>query len=238
MPQTTKRVRLNKREIVSRESFTSLVDEASAILTKLCNFDKKHKQKPEANSKLADEQFLFAAAVKKYVKQCLSTGQAPTLDAVHNISILAQSVAAEERKKLKAQESKSPPILHSVVRLLCSKLVVSLWVGSCKSPYMAVAKRGTDSFRPFACGVFYALKRGVSLPDGRIVVPSLPSVYTDALPALRATAHNSLAKTLHSSSHRGLCTLHRCIASVENTAVFNDAALAAAELAKCIRHLK
>lgn len=232
-----KRVRINKREIVSRDSFTSLVDEASSILSKLCNFDKKVCPKTKANSKLLDENFLFAAAVKKYVKECLSTGQPPTFDAVHNLSILAQSVAAEENRKLQLQETKSPLILHSLIRSLCAKLVVTLWVGSCKTPYMSRAKRGTDSFRPFACGVFYALKRGVALPDGRIVVPSLPAAYTDALPALRATAQNSLAKTLHSSSHRGLCTLHRCIASVVNTSVYNDAAQAATELAKAVRHV-
>ena len=224
-----KRVRLNKREVVSRDNFSSLVDEASGILSKLCNFDRK----PKANAR-ADENLLFAAAVRRYVKQCITTGQKPTFDAVHNLSILARSVAAEENRKL-STETKTPLILHSLIRSLCAKLVVSLWIASCKSPYMSIAKRGTDSFRPFACGVFYALKRGVALKDGRIVVPALPAAFTDALPALRATAHNSLAKTLHSSSHRGLCTLHRCIASGANAALYNDAARAAAELAKAVR---
>ena len=74
--------------------------------------------------------------------------------------------------------------------------------------------KNTESFRPFISGVLYALKRGVALSDGTAVVPQLPEL-ADALPALRATAANSAAKTIHASSHRGLCTLHRSIASCE-----------------------
>ena len=164
----------------------------------------------------------------------------PTLDAVHNLAIMAQNVATQERSK--ASATKVPKILQPQMKQLVSELVVSLWVASCKSKYMDEARRGSDSFRPFACGVYYALKRGVALPDGRIVVPSLPESFTSALPALRSTAANSLAKTLHSSSHRGLCTLHRCVNATSSDSeaafLFADAARRASDLAHAVKALK
>ena len=35
------------------------------------------------------------------------------------------------------------------------------------------AKKGSDSFRPFAAGILYSLKRGLYLVDGTCVVPVL-----------------------------------------------------------------
>ena len=94
-----------------------------------------------------------------------------------------------------------------------SGIVVALWSACCRTPYMQNARRGTDAYRPFVCGVIYASKRGVTLNDGSVVVPTCPQL-AEALPQLRGTGGNAHAKTLHSSSHRGLCTLSRCIASV------------------------
>jgi hypothetical protein len=51
------------------------------------------------------------------------------------------------------------------------------------------------------------------LKDGTVLLPTCPQLAA-ALPVLRGTGGNAMAKTLHSSSHRGLCTLSRCIASV------------------------
>ena len=65
-----------------------------------------------------------------------------------------------------------------------------------------------------------------------VVVPELPELAA-ALPALRATASNSIAKALHASSHRGLCTLHRSISScdpVTASRLFFDAARQCAQL--------
>lgn len=91
----------------------------------------------------------------------------------------------------------------------------------------------TAPLRPFICGVLYAFKRGVSLADGTVLVPRCPQLAA-ALPVLRGTGGNALAKTLHSSSHRGLCTLSRCIASVppsEQKQVFDVVLRAARQFA-------
>ena len=211
-----KRQRSHKRNNMSREKFRSLVEDAENILCKLVNFDKRVEAKPSKavvrDPRLMDKDVLFNAAMKKYVKECLAEGTMPTLDAIHNISLAASNIAAEEKRKAAVEEGNQALILKVRMREQITSLAVSLWSASCETPYMSDSRRGADSFRPFISGVLYALKRGVSLPDGTVVVPACPKL-AEALPALRATAANSVAKALHASSHRGLCTLHRSISS-------------------------
>jgi hypothetical protein len=198
-----------------RERFRALQEDAENTLCKLVNFDKRGEArlaKQARDPRLMDRNALFEAAIKKYTKECIASGTVPTLDAVHNIALAAANIAAEERRKADAESVSVPPILRVRMREQVTSLACSLWNASCATPYMEDNRRAQDSFRPFVCGVLYALKRGVSLPNGRPVVPTCP-LLADALPALRATAANSVAKTLHASSHRGLCTLHRSITS-------------------------
>ena len=217
--QAAKRVRHARRAGESREKFRSMIEDAESILCKLVNFDRRPdpkscKDKPTAKRDvhLLDKDFLFQAAIKKYSKECLASGTTPTLDAIHNIALAAANIAAEEKRKAALEEGRQSLILKVRMREQITTLACSLWTASCETPYMEDARRGADSFRPFICGVFYALKRGVTLPDGTVVVPACPQLAA-ALPALRATAQNSQAKALHASSHRGLCTLHRSISS-------------------------
>lgn len=229
-----KRSRHHRNAGCAPGKFRALVEDAEGILCKLVNFDKrvdakkeKEKEKSPAvrDARLMNKDFLFQAAMKKYTKECIASGTVPSLDAIHNIAIASANIAADEKRKADAaiarQSNKTPLILKVRMREQVTTLACSLWVASCNTPYMEGAKRGADSFRPFVCGVFYALKRGVSLPDGTVVVPACPQL-AEALPALRATAANSCAKALHASSHRGICTLHRSISScsVEQGGVF------------------
>ena len=216
-----KRARHFNRLSMSSEKFRSMTEDAQSVLCKLVNFDRRPEAKPSKDKpargtrdpRLMDKDFLFQAALKKYSKECIATGSAPTLDAVHNIALVAANVAAEEKRRVAQEEQGSTAkILKVRMREQVSALACALWIASCETPYMGGGRRGADSFRPFICGVFYALKRGVSLPDGTVVVPTCPKL-AESLPALRATAANSVAKGLHASSHRGLCTLHRSISS-------------------------
>ena len=95
-----------------------------------------------------------------------------------------------------------------------ARLVVGLWRAACLTPHMLASKRGADSFRPFVAGCLYALKRGVRLSNGTLIAPILPELASH-LPTLRTTWASQAAKQLHSSSHRGLCSLARSIASME-----------------------
>lgn len=216
-----KRARHCNRLSTSSEKFRSMAEDAQSILCKLVNFDRRTepnagKDKPSKSARdprLMDKDFLFQAALKKYSKECIATGSTPTLDAVHNIALVAANVATEEKRRVAQEEQgHTAKILKVRMREQVTTLACSLWAASCDTPYMDESRRGADSFRPFICGVFYALKRGVSLPDGTVVIPACPSL-AESLPALRATAANSVAKALHASSHRGLCTLHRSISS-------------------------
>lgn len=74
-----------------------------------------------------------------------------------------------------------------------------------------------DSFRPFAAGVLYGTKNGIVMNDLHgnefELVPHIPQI-ADQLPTLRTSANNHAARQLQSSSHRGMCAIHRSIASV------------------------
>jgi hypothetical protein len=80
---------------------------------------------------------------------------------------------------------------------------------------MRDSKRSNDSFRPFAAGILYSFKRGLYLSDGTCVVPSLEAL-AQHLPALRSPQSTTQAKQLQSSSHRGICSFHKSISSMES----------------------
>ncbi len=233
-----KRARPSRNADISRETFNRLCQEAEVTMRDLVNFDKKPVKEKARDPRLMNKDILFAAAIKRYLKECSSTGSLPTLDAVHNIAIAASNVAEEEKRKSAIEGGNVSLLLKVRMREQVTSLAVTLWNSSLETPYMQESRRGSDSFKPFICGVLYGLKRGVSLPDGSVVVPSCPQL-AEALPALRATVGGSKAKALHASSHRGLCTLHRCINScTENEAseIYANATRIATTLAKNVRN--
>ena len=223
-----------------RERFRELQEDAEATLGKLVAFEKRVESKAsKRDARLADKSALFEIALKRYTKECLASGVAPSLDAVHNIALAAARVAAEEKRKAALEGGRNALLLKVRMREQVSSLAVCLWQASCKTPYMSSksTRKGVDSFRPFCSGAFYALKRGVSLADGTVVVPACAAL-AEALPALRSTAVGSAAKALHASSHRGLCTLHRAISSctVEEAAIlYADCARLAGQLMHCVK---
>ena len=238
MATPTKRPCPLRNADISREAFNALCQDAEGTMRNLVNFDKKPVKEKARDPRLMDQDILFAAAIKRYLKECSSTGSAPTLDAVHNIAIAASNVAKEEKRKSETERSSVPLLLKVRMREQVTSLAVTLWNSSLNTTYMRNSRRGSDSFKPFVCGVLYGLKRGVSLPDGRVVVPSCPQL-AEALPALRATVANSKAKALHASSHRGLCTLHRCINSCtesEASEIYANASRLADNLARNVRN--
>lgn len=233
-----KKPRVQRRTGHDNEQFRALQEDAESTLCKLVNFDKKADGKTGKphDPRLQNKDALFQAAIKKYTKECLASGTVPTLDAVHNIALAAANIAANEKRKA-AQEADKHLLMKVCMREQVTSLACSLWHASCDTPYLSNARRGADSFRPFVCGVLYALKRGVSLPDGTVVVPAIPRL-AEALPALRSTAANSVAKALHASSHRGLCTLHRSISSCareEASEIYANAAVLARQLATNVK---
>ena len=222
--QALKKSRGGKKNVGNQETASHLHSEAALVITKMIDHKKASSFKNKAppgkierkcapiDVRMCDQNFVFQKSLQRYIKSCLVKSTAPSIDAIHNLTLMAQEVSQKTKKQQEAIKS-TDSIRTVKFRGLCSSLIVSLWSAACKTPYMSNAKRGTDAYRPFVCGVLYGFKRGIKLDNGDILVPQCPQL-SEALPVLRGTGGNTFVKTLHSSSHRGLCTLSRCISSV------------------------
>jgi len=217
-----KRHRTSKRDCASRDTRAALIAEAELTLLELLGKRKwsmraaaSASAAPAIDPRLLNRELLFDASLRKYLKETLAQGGVPSIDDVHNISLAVERVIAEERQKQASTATARGDVVSSIrFRERAARLVVCLWTGACQTPYLKQAKRGADSFRPFCAGAFYAFKRGLSLSDGTVLVPH-STAFTNALPSAREIAADPASKSLHASSHRGLCTIHRCIASVD-----------------------
>lgn len=232
-----KRARNSKKEVENSEQIHNLVTEAAAIYSKLMNVKTRHSSgvavpKKQIDTRLLNTELLFNAALRKYLKEVIARGARPSMDDVHNISLAVAAVVSEEKRKLEDSTTSRAGKFGSIrFRELVSRLAVALWLGACKAPYMDQARRGGDSFRPFVVGVYYSFKRGLTLGDGTVLVPACQG-FADALPTQRDVSDNSAAKSLHASSHRGLCSIHRCIASVKSTEQQHDIFSSALQLSQ------
>jgi hypothetical protein len=221
--QTFKRGRTSKKNTNDHDICINLQSEAESVLSKMINHKKNislnhrrnatrtERNRPPPDPRMCDEKFVFNTSVKKYVRMCITNNTPPSIDSIHNLALMAQNISSKARDE--AAEDDDDSVRTAKFRTTCTRFVVALWSAMCTTPYMLNAKRGTDAYRPFVCGVLYAFKRGIKLADGTSLLPPCPQLAA-ALPVLRGTGHNTVAKTLHSSSHRGLCTISRCIASV------------------------
>ena len=243
------RTRLNVRNPHFQGSpgqLTRLFKEVQLVIDRLINYREAASYKRPANGetpcthadakggaqKPQDEHTEWMASVRKYTKECLMRGVAPSVDAVHNLGLMAHAARAATRAELAAQQNVAA-IRTVRFKTVCSNLVVKLWRACCNTSYLLNARRGTDSFRPFVCGVLYAFKRGLVLANGSVLVPKCLHLAA-ALPVLGSTGGNTMAKTLRSSSHRGMCTLLKCIASVppeEHDARFAEVVACATQFA-------
>lgn len=234
-----------KKQVTDNDTRCQLQSEAVVVITKLIDhkrsstfkraspIGKLDRKCAPVDPRMCDHKFVFNKSLRRYLKNCSMALKAPSLDTIHNIALMAQE-ASKSAQKYQDNKSASDSIRSAKFRNLCASLVVSLWSAACSSPYMSNAKRGTDAYRPFICGVLYGFKRGVTLDDGTVLIPTCPQL-AQALPVLRGTGGNTTAKTLHSSSHRGLCTLSRCIASVpkvKQESVFRSTARIAQQFSK------
>ena len=214
-----KRMRTSKKDVGSFSTRQVLWDEASTTLNKLMgSVNVVSKNSPKGvvvDPRLLNVEVLYIAALKKYLKETLAKGGIPSLDDMHDIELAVQSVVAQEkRKQAEVDAARGGKLLSRQFQSDASRLAVLLWSAACKTPYLSKARRGADSFRPFCAGAFYALKRGLTLSDGTVLVPHIEA-FAKTLPTAREISGDPASKSLHASSHRGLCTIHRCITSVD-----------------------
>ena len=184
---------------------------------------------PPLDARMQSTEFVRPLALRSYVAACATGQQALDLDTLTTVLIHAneyvrsqRALAAEQAKaKARAMAAKaakaskaSTACFSGQVRNLLAQLIVSLWRAACLTKHFKTAKKGNDSFRPFAAGILYQLKRGLYLGDGTCVVPVLEEL-SNHLPALRSANSTAAAKQLQSSSHRGICSMQRSIASLK-----------------------
>jgi hypothetical protein len=174
------------------------------------------------NPHLLDWQGLYDAAVRKYARDASEKRIQPSMDVLHNIAMAVNEIVEVERCKQRSrqtqkEEQKKDTSLSDTrdfVRIVCD-LVICLWKECVSSPFFTISgTRCGDSFRIFAMGVIYALKRGVTTRDSTVIVPAIPT-FAAALPTAKELLHASpTVRSLHAASHKGMGLLHRTIASV------------------------
>lgn len=213
-----KRIRVSKKDVRLSSTRNMLVEEAMITFCKLFGkygvFVSTSVKRPILDARLLDFNILYPSAVKKYLKETASKGGRPCLDDIHNIALAVDNVIADEKRKIKktALQRDVSSITGVRFRQQAASLAVALWTAACGTSYLNQPRRGNDSFRPFCAGVYYSFKRGLALSDGTVLVPKIDE-FAKALPSSKVIAAETTLKSLHSSSHRGLCTIHRAIAA-------------------------
>jgi hypothetical protein len=199
-------------------SCNHIEDERTA--TRSASQHDQQQQPPHASShaseRLKNVEYVLRMALKKMVAEARTGSRALNLSGVHDVCLRAHQFVREQRTKAQAEQAASADAcktMSGISRSLCVELIVELWLAASETPHMKNGKKGADSFRSFAAGVLYGFKRGNTLRDGTVIVPKLPQL-TDLLPTLRSTTASATARQLQSSSHAGICSLHRSIASV------------------------
>ena len=256
-PQTTKNTRQALEKLLSEAAVVIgklfIVDETEAAASSAAPMVAEPKRQ-KLDPRLQNPEFVRAAALKRYARECGAGKAQLNFDVLHNVCVHANEFVRKQR--LLAKEETATPAAAAAaargrsqpraaaaghVRHMVARLIVHLWRAACLTPHMRDNKKGNDSFRPFAAGILYSFKRGLYLSDGTCVVPELASLAA-SLPALRSAQSTAAAKQLQSSSHRGICSFHRSISSVaqmpENRAQeVRRLFAAAAELAATLREL-
>ena len=225
-----KKTRSSRKENWTRESIDKLAGEALSVIDKLF-IANLNPATPDASAdpRLQNLEFVKRLAIRKYVKRCTDGESDLNLDVLSNVILHANEFVREQRaaaaKRLAAaarnvannKRSRTQAVFSGQIRNQLSQLIVSLWRASCLTKHFLRSKKGSDSFRPFAAGILYSLKRGLYLADGTCVVPVLEELSAH-LPALRSASSTPAAKQLQSSSHRGICSIQRALTSLSQMA--------------------
>ncbi len=220
-----KKPRSSRKDNWTREAIDKLASEAVGVIDKLfIAMPRAPAEAPPPDPRLQNLEFVKAVAIRKYVKRCADGESALNLDVLNNVLVHANEFVREQRAAAAARRDAAAVSAASArmrsnagysgqIRNQLSQLIVSLWRASCLTKHFQSAKKGSDSFKPFAAGILYALKRGLYLDDGTCVVPALEELAAH-LPALRSASSTPAAKQLQSSSHRGICSIQRALTSI------------------------
>ena len=221
-----KKARGTRKENWSRDAIDKLAAVAISVIDKLFIANPKTTAAPDtaADPRHQNLEYVKQMAIRKYVKRCADGESVLNLDALSNVIIHANAYVRAQREaasarlgalalRSKAKKQRTHAVFSGQIRDQLSQLIVSLWRACCLTKHFMSAKKGSDSFSPFAAGILYSLKRGLYLPDGTCVVPVLEELAVH-LPALRSASSTPAARQLQSSSHRGICSIQRALTSL------------------------
>ena len=198
-----------------------LVAEASQVVRRLLStlegVNAVSNQPPAASDpRFENYDFVFSVGVRRYVARCRQRHEPVQLSEIHDICISSNTFVKQKRKD--AEKRSRAVKIRSIATDgrtidLCASLIVSIWSAVCITSHFMHHQSG-DSFKPFASGIMYALKRGLWLPNGVMVIPQLEDL-SEQLPVLRSLVASAAAKQLQASSHKGLCAMHKAISSID-----------------------
>lgn len=216
---------------------TRLRSDASTVVVKLFSVTHLLKQSQQSNTahackkdrsvsggaltlsdpRLENYDFVLNMAFKRYVSRCKEQKCAPTVSGIHDVCIAANQFVKKRRRdaqeRVETSTSSRKIAINGITVDLCSQLILTLWRAMCTTPHFVGHQTG-DSFRPFAAGVMYALKRGLRLPNNMVLVPAIEEIASQ-LPTLRSSTATHAARQLQQASHRGLCAIQRGLASID-----------------------
>ena len=204
---------LSRREVQAR-----LNCDAATVVKKLFSVAPAASKSDDSNDpRLENYKFVFSIGLTRYANRCVDDNEQLTLSKIHDIAICASNYVKERKREAAGRQNESKTrmlVANTRVNDLCGRLIVSIWNAVCNTSHFVENQPG-DSFRPFAAGIMYAMKRGIRLKSGLVVVPCIDAL-SNQLPTLRSSSGNFEARQLQASSHRGLCAIHRAIASIDS----------------------
>lgn len=156
------------------------------------------------------------AVVRRYIKECQGRNEPPSMHDLHSICYgLRKQVAKQHSNATISSNCARRQWWYLRVRDSIARLAVSLWRNMLRTPYMLTNRRSHDGFKQFVVGVTYGLRRGVVLGSGVVLIPQCDHIC-NALPNMRSPRDKRAKHApFKMSAHRGLCTFHRAMASVD-----------------------
>lgn len=223
---TERKKRVCKRPL-SRQMYEKLSIEANTVIDRLMSVrrdDQSCCSSAPASSddvRLQNPEFVIKVATHQMVKRAALGEDVINQSRMHDVVVYSHAFAKRKRTEAEGRKgaaaSKRRRGFAGDTKTHIVQLVLSLWKAASATEYLNNdSRRGADSFRPFVAGILYATKRGVCLANGMEIVPVVRFI-ADQLPTLRSNDATHIAKQIQSSSHRGLCCLHRSIASFETS---------------------
>lgn len=230
--ETQRRTKALRRitQLQDKSVQTRLINEAATVVVRLFSVVASNKAAVSSKDdravsgsaatlndpRLENYDFVLNMALRRYAARCKEKRVAPSLSEIHDVCLASNKFVKQRKKnsqgRVDAGALRKIAVSGKTIEL-CSQLIFTLWSAICSTPYFVQHQTG-DSYRPFAAGVMYALKRGLRLPNNVTLVPAV-EILANQLPTLRSSTATPAARQLQQSSHRGLCAIARGISSIE-----------------------